>query len=91
VFETGSVDPQTQHVTVECDTSSAFVYALIEFLLRLQIFSLPLALGLSDSTFELQQTCSLKVPNACRSHPFMSPFQLLHVPSSDSDSRFVLC
>jgi hypothetical protein len=33
---------------------------------------------LSDSTFELQQTYSLKVPKACRSHPFMSPFQLLH-------------
>ena len=53
-------------------------------------FHSPLAPGLNDNALELQQTCSLKVPNACRSHPFVS-ISASACPSSGTDSRFVLC
>ena len=40
-FITVSVDPQRHRVTVECDTAAAFVCAVNEFSLRVQIFNLP--------------------------------------------------
>ena len=54
-------------------------------------FKSPSAPDFNDSAFELPQTCSLKIPSACRSHPLVSPFKLLHdrVLAVTADLSFV--